>query len=492
LALAQICIDVDRPVGRVDRRIFGGFIEHLGRCVYGGVFDEGSPLADARGFRTDVLDAVRALAPAHVRWPGGNFVSGYHWADGVGPVADRPRRAELAWNTEESNRFGTDEFMAWCEAVGTEPVLCFNMGTGTLDEALAWVEYCNGSGDTYWASRRRANGHPEPYGVRYWGLGNEMYGDWQVGQRSADDYVYTARRWAKALRRYDPGLVLVSCGQTGLDRWDQVVIDGLAPVVDLHSVHLYTGSSDYWSNVLAPHHAERVLGIVGALIDRARYEQRIDHEIGVAYDEWNVWFRTDDGQLEERYNLADALAVATYLNVFVRQCAVVRMANLAQLVNVIAPIVTSSDGLFRQTIFHPFRLASAYTRELSVSTFVDSGTHAFRPAPGQRWAHRIDDLGPFQILDVAASRDAEARRLTVSVVNRDPDRASRARISLGGHKADGPVVVHEVNGPTVDATNGPDHPETVSERVREHAAEGDHVDIELAPHSLSVLEIGLA
>lgn len=244
--------------------------------------------------------------------------------------------------------------------------------------------------------------------------------------------------------------------------------------------------------MLAPHHAERVLGIVGALIDRARYEQRINHEIGVAYDEWNVWFRTDDGQLEERYNLADALAVATYLNVFVRQCAVVRMANLAQLVNVIAPIVTTPEGLFRQTIFHPFRLASAYTRELSVSTFVDSGTHAFRPAPGERWAHRIDDLGPFQILDVAASRDAEARHLTVSVVNRDPDWPSRARISLGGHKAGGPVVLHEVNGPAVDATNGPDHPDTVSERVREHPADGNHVDIELAPHSLSVLEIDLA
>ena len=136
--MAQVSIDVDRPVGRVDRRIFGGFIEHLGRCIYGGVFDEGSALADARGFRTDVLDAVRALAPTNVRWPGGNFVSGYHWADGVGPPAGRPRRAELAWGTEESNRFGTDEFLAWCEAVGTEPVICLNMGTGTLDEAIAW------------------------------------------------------------------------------------------------------------------------------------------------------------------------------------------------------------------------------------------------------------------------------------------------------------------------------------------------------------------
>jgi alpha-N-arabinofuranosidase len=489
--LAQVSIDVDRPLGRVDRHIFGGFIEHMGRCIYGGIFDEGSPLSDARGFRTDVLDAVRALAPAHVRWPGGNFVSGYHWVDGIGPQADRPRRAELAWGGEEPNRFGTDEFLAWCEAVGTEPVICLNMGTGTLDEALAWVEYCNGTGETYWASRRRANGHPDPYGVRYWGLGNEMYGDWQIGQRSAGDYVSAARQWARALRRYDPGLVLISCGQTGMDRWDQVVVDGLAPVVDLHSIHLYTGSSDYWSNVLAPHHAERALRVAGALIDRARYEQGIDREIGVAYDEWNVWYRTDDGCLEERYDLADALAVATYLNVFVRQCRTVRMANLAQLVNVIAPIVTSAEGLFRQSIFHPFRLASAYTRELSVSTFTDSGTHALSPESDARWAHRIDDLGPFQLLDVAASRDADARHLTVSVVNRDPAEPSRVRISLGGAKADGPVVVHEVNAQAVDATNGPDHPEAVSERTRQHQADGDHVDIELSPHSLHVLEVDL-
>jgi alpha-N-arabinofuranosidase len=489
--VARVVIGVDRPVGRVDRRIFGGFVEHLGRCIYGGVFDEGGPLADERGFRTDVLDAVRSLAPAHVRWPGGNFVSGYHWVDGIGPAPQRPRRTELAWGAEESNRFGTDEFMAWCESVGTEPVICLNMGTGTLDEALAWVEYCNGNGDTYWANRRRANGHPEPYGVRYWGLGNEMYGEWQVGQRTAEDYVAAARQWARALRRYDPDLVLISCGQTGMEPWDQVVIDGLAPFVDLHSIHLYTGSADYWANVLAPHHAERTLRVVGALIDRARYDQRIDREIGVAYDEWNVWYRTDDGCLEERYNLADALAVATYLNVFVRQCATVKMANLAQLVNAIAPIVTSVEGMFRQSIFHPFRLASAHTQELALSSFVDSGTHGFRAPPTSRWAQRIDDLGPFQLLDVAASRDTAGRNLTVSVVNRDPDRAATTRIDLGGFKLNGPVVVHEVNGPGVDATNSEDSPDVVTERSWELAADGDHIDIDLSPHSYHLLEVQL-
>lgn len=378
--MARIDVLTNRPIGTVDSRIFGSFTEHLGRCVYGGLFDEGSPLARPDGFRADVLAAVRDLGVTNVRWTGGNFVSGYHWTDGVGQ--DRPRWADLAWHGEESNRFGTDEFMAWCAAAGVEPVLCLNMGTGALDEALAWVEYCNGTGDTYWASRRRASGHAEPYGVRYWGLGNEMYGDWQIGQRTAGEYVAYARRWAKALKRLDPGIRLVSCGQTGLDDWDRIVIDGLAPHIDFHSIHLYTGSADYWSNVLAPHYAERALSVAGALIDRARYVQRIDHEISVAYDEWNVWYRTDDERLEERYNLADALAVGTYLNVFVRQSWTLRMANLAQLVNVIAPIVTSADGMFTQSIYHPFQLMATASQPMAVDTVTDSGTHAHQDGPG--------------------------------------------------------------------------------------------------------------
>ena len=436
--MSRIDVLTDRPIGTVDRRIFGSFTEHLGRCVYGGVFDEGSRLSGPDGFRIDVLAAVRDLGVTNVRWPGGNFVSGYHWADGIGP--DRPRRAELAWASEESNRFGTDEFLAWCAAAGVEPVLCLNMGTGTLEEALAWVEYCNGAGGTYWAARRRGNGHAEPYAVRYWGLGNEMYGDWQIGQLTAAEYVADARRWAKALKRLDPSIRLVSCGQTGMDDWDRVVIDGLAPHIDFHSIHLYTGSPDYWSNVLAPHYAERALSVVGALIDRARYTQRIDHEISVAYDEWNVWYRTDDGRLEERYDLADALAVATYLNVFVRQSWTVRMANLAQLVNVIAPIVTSAHAMFTQSIYHPFQLMAKACQPVALDTFTDSGTHTHQDQPAARWPHRVADLGQFEFLDVAATRDPERGRLTVSVVNRDPDQAIPTRVRFHDAKATGTTV----------------------------------------------------
>ena len=410
--MARIDVGTDRPIGTVDERIFGGFIEHLGRCIHGGVFDEGSPLADARGSAPTCSEPSAAWACGTSGGRAGTSCPAITGRDGIGPPDERPRRAELAWGSEESNLFGTDEFMAWCVAAGVEPVLCLNMGTGTLDEALAWVEYCNGTGDTYWANRRRANGHDAPYRVRHWGLGNEMYGDWQIGQRTAQDYVAAARQWAKAIRFLDPGVSLISCGQSGVDYGDQVVIDGLARYVDLHSIHLYTGSGDYWSNVLAPHFTERTLSVAGALIERARYAQRITHEIGVAYDEWNVWYRTGDGRLEERYNLADALAVATYLNVFVRKSPVVRMANLAQLVNVIAPIVTSPDGTILQSIYHPLRLISTATQKVALDTFVQWGMHAHADLELGALAVPRRGPGPFQLLDVAATRDPEGYRLT--------------------------------------------------------------------------------
>lgn len=186
---AQVTVDPGRPIGRLDRGVFGGFVEHLGRCIYGGLFDEGSALSDDRGFRRDVLDLLRPLKLSVLRWPGGNFVSNYHWADGVGPRSSRPARPNVAWGGVESNRFGTDEFLAYCAELGVTPYICLNMGTGDLAEALDWVEYCNSAASTYWAQQRRENGHTEPYGVIYWGLGNEMYGDWQVGQLAAPDYV---------------------------------------------------------------------------------------------------------------------------------------------------------------------------------------------------------------------------------------------------------------------------------------------------------------
>jgi len=497
--MARIKVDVDRVIGSVDRRIFGGFIEHLGRCVYGGVLDEGSPRSDRRGFRLDVLEAARALRIPLLRWPGGNFASGYHWTDGIGPLERRPRRMEqLAWHAEESNRFGTDEFIAWCRELGAEPYICLNMGTGTLDEACAWVEYCNGTGDSHWANLRRRNGHAEPYRVRCWGLGNELYGEWQIGQMTAAAYVETARRWARALRRVDPGIELVSCGENGWSDWDRTVVDGLARDVDHHSIHIYTGSADYWSNLLAPHQAERALRTCRAMIDRARYLQRVEHEIGIAYDEWNVWYRerAEGSGLEERYTLADALAVAAYLNVFVRHCRSVRIANLAQLVNVIAPIVTSPDGLFLQTIYRPLGLVAQHTQELALDVLVDCDTvdHQDPPAPDP-WPHRVADLGPFKLLDVAATRDPATRHLTLAVVNRAPDQAVRATVQLDGATLDGDLVAYLVTASSPEASNSFDKPDEVTiqeTRTRIPAAQRQDLEHEFPPHSFTLVTLTLA
>lgn len=456
----KIKVDPTRVIGRVDPGIYGGFVEHLGRCIYGGMFDEESVLSDENGFRHDVMDAVRELGITYLRWPGGLFASGYHWADGIGPRDARPRRLDLAWRAEESNRFGTDELMRYCRAVGAEPVLCVNLGSGTLDEAAAWVEYCNGAGDTYWANRRRANGAPEPHAVRFWCLGNEAYNRQAVGTLSAEDYVKKATEFAKVMKMVDPTIRLISSGLNGWSRWDRVVLEGLAPLVDFHSIHLYTGSPDYYSNVFAPHLAERALRVCAGVIEGVRYQHGITHPIHIAYDEWNVWFRAGnppwdqwvdiDARLEERYTLADALAVATYLNVFIRQASTVRMANIAQLVNVLAPIMTSTTAVVRQTTFHPLHLYSRHMRGDALDTFVDCETHDLRPGEETSpWPHRVSDLGPFKVLDATAVRDGSGV-INVAVVNRDRERDLETALEVPG-ASDG--IVYELNAPTVDCSN---------------------------------------
>ena len=487
--MARITIGLDRITAPVDRRILSGFAEHLGRCVYGGIYDEGSPLSDERGFRKDVIEAVRRLRPPVLRWPGGNFVSGYHWTDGIGPKDGRPRRMELAWHGEESNRFGTDEFMAFCEAVGAEPYLCLNMGTGTMDEAQAWLEYCNGTGNTEWANKRRENGHEEPYRVRYWGLGNELYGSWQIGQQTAEDYVKEARQWAKVLTWTDPSIELVSCGENGWSEWDDTVITGLAEFVRWHSIHIYTGNDDYWADVLAPHQTERAMRITAALIEKARYQQNISHPIHIAYDEWNVWFRQRDGAagLEERYTLADALAVATYLHAFIRHAKAVKMANLAQLVNVIAPIVTSPDGLFLQSIYHPLRLFADHLGTSALDVHTDSATHELTDSKqSDPWPHRVGDLGPFPVLDTVATISADGK-LMISVVNRSPDTDVTAEFRLVGEYGGGSATVEEVNAGAWADVNSFDRPEAVSVREGTISDFSDGVRYTFPAHSHTVI-----
>ena len=490
--MTRIAVDPGRVVGTLNRNVFGGFIEHLGRCIYGGIYEEGSPLSDANDFRADVFELLRDLRIGALRWPGGNFASNYHWVDGIGPKGSRPRRPELAWGAEEPNRFGTDEFMRYCSALGAQPYICLNMGTGDLDEALGWVEYCNSAGRTYWAERRRENGKDTPYCVPYWGLGNEMYGEWQIGAMSADEYAREATRWARAIRRLDPNAKLVSCGREGWMEWDRVVLDALTPLVDLHSIHIYSGSDDYWTNVLQPHQAERAIRSCRALIEHVALNQKLEHPPRIAYDEWNVWYRAMDGGLEERYDFSDALAVATYLNVFVRNCDWVEMANLAQMVNAIAPIVTTPEAAVVQPIYFPFLMHSQCALDLAVDVHVQGPTVAAPdPPPGGRWQYNLRDLGPFSLVDAAATVDRSRENLSVALVNRSYEAPEEVEIVL---RDAGFGDAARVRLLTAGSGTGPSavpgvRPANIEEGSE--AAKGSKLVVTMPPQSFAVLEVAM-
>ncbi|KAG5637929.1 hypothetical protein H0H81_002589 [Sphagnurus paluster] len=435
----SIHIDPARIIDEVDPRIYSGFTEHMGRCIYGGLYDPGNEhgLSDPNtGFRNDVLEVLRELKVPLVRYPGGNFVSSYRWQDGIGPKELRPRRPELAWLTEESNQFGTDEFIAWCRTLGTEPFICLNMGTGTLEDALAWLEYCNSSSNTHYANLRRKNGHEEPYGVKYWALGNEVWGPWQVGQMESQDYAKKAFQWAKALRLLDPSIKLISCGETGWADWDRVTLRKLVPVVDFHSVHHYTVSQGKHAvNVMGPAAAEKGIEITRSLIDLAKIENGLSKDITM-----DPVRAPGEKGAEERYDLSDALAVAAWLNVFVRNADVVKIACIAQSVNVISPIITSPKGLFRQTTYYPLHLFSNLMRGSSLDVYVKTPSPAtvYTGPTVPKFVHDLTVHTPdyaklTKYVDVSAvlATEGDRRQVRVAIVNRSDTEAFTVPILFG-------------------------------------------------------------
>ena len=376
---ASISLDLDRHVGEIDPRIFSGFLEHLGRAVYEGIFDPESPLSDANGFRTDVAAALRKLAMPYIRYPGGNFVSNYDWRDGVGPQDERPRPAGLCVEGA-SNRtpFGVDEFIRWCRWMDTEPMMAVNLGTLGPREAAELVEYCNLRGGTYWSDERRKNGSTEPHGVKLWCLGNEMDGPWQAGHCSAAEYAVKAQQAARLMRGIDPTIELVACGSSSrrMDtylEWDRVVLETCWEDVEYISAHRYSRNTEDDSAWFLAEGVEidRVLSDYAGLLAYVRGVKKSEKRISVAFDEWNVWYkdREIDGSwthaphlIEEVYNLEDALVCAQFLNSFIRHADTVKIACIAQIVNVIAPILTRPDGLLIQSIYYPLQLFSQHAR----------------------------------------------------------------------------------------------------------------------------------
>ena len=490
-ARARIKIDTERVIGDIDPKIYGNFIEHLGRCIEGGIFDEGSPLSDSDGFRRDVLDAAKKLNVTLLRWPGGNFSSNYNWTDGIGPRDQRPRRLEMAWGTVEDNRFGTHEFMQYIEKLGAEPYFCTNLGVGSWQQAQQWVEYCNSSEDTAMTRLRKQNGRAQPWKVTYWGLGNEMDGPWQMGHRSADDYGKFALEAAKLMKWTDPGIKLIAAGSSNFGPnadwtgWNRTVLEHLKHHIDYLSLHMYVGNrgNDFGDFMASSVELDSRIKTAAGIIDAALSGEPASRRIYIAWDEWNVWYRArgegkEQGRriLEERYNLEDALVVATFLNTFVNHSHVVKIANMAQLVNVIAPMFASEKGLFLQTIYYPLQLFANNSKGKSLELFVDSPKYASK---------RFGDV-PY--LDTSAAYDNGA--LVLNVVNRHPDRAIEADFEAQDKKFSGAVEAWEVNGPDIKAENDFDSTK-VRAVQRSAAAQGNRLAYNFPPHSYTMLKVRL-
>ncbi|HJX97080.1 MAG TPA: alpha-N-arabinofuranosidase [Candidatus Acidoferrum sp.] len=494
----RIYADSRRTIALVKREVFGSFLEHLGRAIYEGIYDPQSKLSDSNGFRKDVLDEIRKLGVPIIRYPGGNFVSGYNWLDGVGPKASRPAVLDKAWNSMNSNEFGTDEFLTWCRLVGTEPLLGLNLGTGTAEQAAALVEYCNLDKGTRWSDLRRKNGIAEPYKVQKWCLGNEMDGPWQIGHMTATEYGLKAQDAARQMRYVDPSLKLIACGSSGPGmptylEWDREVLEQCYEYVDAISLHRYftnaeeTGGDS--SKFLAMNLSmERQIDEVAAVCDMVRGHKRSPKKLWLSFDEWNVWYRARTGDavnghrqsaphlLEEVYNLEDALLVGGLINSLIRKADRVQLACLAQLVNVIAPIMTNANGLLRQTIYYPYSWALEFARGSALELLVESPTYD------------VSGMGAVSYVDASATHQADTGKIALFLLNRDLAKPHQVEIVWeGSSPRAGDAVV--LTGSDLKVANTFDAPARVApQKAEKPSTAGGRTTLELPPRSYTVVQ----
>ena len=465
---AKILADRNKAIGPISERIYGSFIEHLGRAVYGGIYEPGHETADDMGFRQDVMKMIRDLKVPIVRYPGGNFVSGYNWEDGTGPKEKRPKRMELAWMSVETNEVGIDEFQEWAKRAGTDVMMAVNLGTRGPEEARNLVEYCNSTTDTYYANLRRKNGFEEPFNIKVWCLGNEMDGPWQIGHKTAYEYARTACETAKVMKWVDPSIELVACGSSNVTmptwgEWERTVLRECYNHVDYLSLHNYYGNRDndtpaYLGQSLD---MDRFITVTAGICDEIKEELKSDKTLNLSFDEWNVWFHSNEQDkeipkwqiapplLEDAYNLEDALVVGCLLITLLRHCDRVKMACLAQLVNVIAPIMTENGGkAWAQTIFYPFLDASVNGRGTALHTEVSCESYA---------AGDKDAIPYVESILV----DNEDGTLTLFAVNRSLEDSCELELQLEGYEGFRPVQHRVLTGKDLKAVNTASDPEAV-------------------------------
>ncbi len=438
---AELYADRHFQIGTIDPRIYGSFIEHLGRAIYGGIYDPEHPAAGDMGFRKDVIELVKKLRIPVVRYPGGNFVSGYNWEDGTGPRDQRPQRLELAWSTLEPNLIGIDEFQEWAKRVGTDVMMAINLGTRGVEDARNIVEYCNFPGGAKYSDQRHANGFQEPFKIKYWCLGNEMDGPWQMGHKTAREYGRIAAEAGRVMKWVDPSIELIACGSSnpGMETfgdWEQTVLEETYDIVDYLSLHSYYGNhnNDSGAYLACSREMDAFISTVAAICDVVKAKKKSDKTMYLSFDEWNVWFHSNEQdkkiekwtiappQLEDVYNFEDALVVGCLLITLLKHCDRVKMACLAQLVNVIAPIMTQTGGrAWAQTIFYPFMHASVYGRGVALNTAMECDTY------------HAGQYGQTPYVESIAVVNEEQREITVFAVNRSLEENIPLSVNIHGY-----------------------------------------------------------
>ena len=511
----SVALRHDAVIGDTDPRLFGAFVEHLGRCVYGGIFEPGHKTADKNGFRRDVLALVRELAPTIMRYPGGNFVSGYNWEDGVGPVERRPRRLDLAWMSTETNAFGTNEFIDWCRLAGIEPMLAVNLGTRDGDAARNLVEYCNHPGGTALSDLRRKHGWKQPHAVKFWCLGNEMDGPWQMETKTAEEYGRIATEAAKMMKWIDPGIELAACGSAGRNMptfgaWEDTALQHTFEHVEYISLHTYINNyaGDTPALLASPDLMDSFIEEVVAIADSVAARAHSTKRIMMSFDEWNVWYRTRRNRqervkpnwpvapeiLEEIYSMEDALAFGGACISLLNHADRVKVACLAQLVNVIAPIMTETGGpAWRQTIFHPFAQMSRFGRGRVLRAQIDSPTYSATYFDPRGATPLYFPLPSVPYLKLAAVEDPMTGALTLFALNRNLEEPMSLDVALRGF---GKPVLGEalqLHHRSLKATNTKDKPNRVTPTALKEVKLGaDRMQAALAPASWNMIRLNRA
>lgn len=477
---AKMVIDKDFKIDEIDKNIYGSFIEHLGRAVYTGIYQPDHPMADEEGFRKDVIKLVKELQVPIVRYPGGNFVSNYFWEDGVGPIDQRKPRLDLAWTTLEPNTFGLNEFVSWAKKADTEVMMAVNLGTRGVADALNLLEYCNIDANSYYSNMRRAHGYEKPHDIKIWCLGNEMDGPWQVGAKTPKEYGRIAEETAKAMKMIDPSIKLVSCGSSGVGmptfpEWEAITLEHTYDYVDYVSMHQYydNRANDTEDYLAKPMDMEHFIKSVIATCDYVKAKKRSKKELKISFDEWNVWYHSNEADnqikkrtpwsvapplLEDIYNFEDALLVGLLLITLMKHADRVKMACMAQLVNVIAPIMTDEKGgAWKQTIFYPFLHASLYGRGIALEPVIETSKH--------------DTSNYTDVSDVEAIAiyNPEQEEVTVFAVNRNVDDDVDFTADLRGFEGYKPVEYIVMENDDMKATNSLDEEKVKPQHKSEYA-----------------------